>query len=277
MVEGHRLLTCRDCGELALPLAAGGVQTAPEYRRERTRKAPYALYEAFFYVFRGRGIYVIGSYLAVLAVLAIVGFVPVVGALAGCFSLVFVAMVLFLVPGTLTMIVRDTAAGENELSEWPDFSDFSERFSEVAGFLITALIAGLPLVLMLKLGECLDTVSLGTHCWLILFGGWFLAMALWVPSFGAISVLHNNFLAFRLAGHARVLARFGAEFWVIVLFSTILIVAGQVVSLFAMAIPFFGLAASAAAGMYGWFTAAHFIGIFFRRNTKELGEIYGPW
>jgi hypothetical protein len=252
-------------------------QTTPQFSRERARSAPYGLGDACLYVFRGQGLYVLGSYLIVLALLAVLGMVPVLGVGAGCFTLIFVLMVFVIVPGTLMRIVRETAAGENELSNWPEFTEYGDRLAEIVGFLVTGVLAALPLVVMLRLGGCAGSSTLGWHCWAILGGGWFLAMALWVPAFGAVSVLHNNLLAFQLLGHATVLVRSGREFWSIVGLSTILIVAGQMVSLLAIAIPIFGLVASAVIGMYGWFTAAHLVGLFFRRNAVELAEIYGEW
>lgn len=262
---------------MAIPLSAESAQTAPQFERQRARTAPYGWADAFLYVFRGRGLFVFGSYLVALALLAILGLIPILGVAAGCFSMIFVVMVLFIVPGALTKIVRETAVGENELSDWPEFLQFGERLGEVLGFLITGLISTIPLLVALELGGCADSGDFASLCWLILVVGWFLAMAIWVPAFGAVSVLHDNFVAFRFDRHARVLTGFGGRFWPTVLLSTALIVVGQVVSFFAMAVPLFGLVASAAIGMYSWFTAAHLIGLFFRRNTAELADIYGPW
>ena len=262
---------------MAVPMAENSVQTAAEYQLDRARAAPYSLRQAFAFVFRGRGLYVFGSYLVALVVLAILGLLPVVGVGAGCFSAVFVLSVLLLVPGMLAKIVRDSAAGENELSDWPDLSEFGERFGEIVGFVLSGLLAALPLVLALKLGGCVEGGTFGAHCWLVLFGGWFLTMALWIPAFGAVSLSHNNFVALRLDGHLKVLARFGSELWLIVLLATVLVVAGQVLSIMLSGVPLIGLVGSAAVGMYGWFTAAHLIGIFFRRNARELRNIYREW
>lgn len=87
----------------------------------------------------------------------------------------------------------------------------------------------------------------------------------------------NILLAFRVDLHLKVLAGFGPEIWVTVLLATGLVVIGQVLALVMTAMPVVGQAASAAVGMYGWFTAAHLIGSFFRRYASRLSEVYEAW
>ena len=272
--EGHRLLFCRLCREQAVPIAPEAAATAPQFARQQKRAQPYSWGQALLYVFRGYGVYVFGSYLGALALLALLGLLPIVGAAAGCVTLIFVLLVLFLVPGTLYSIVRTTAAGGDELPDWPDLiMDFGDRVAEIFGFVLTLLISCIPLVFLLKLSDCLS--SLGPDCWLMIAVGWFVAFALWAPAFGAIAVFHNNWLAFRIDRHVVAIARLGSDLWITALLSTLLITVGQILSLALALTPVVGLIASAAAGMYGWFTAAHLVGVLFRRHHLVLKDIYG--
>jgi hypothetical protein len=261
------------CGEQAVPVESDTAGTAPQLARQQKRAAPYSWGQALLYVFRGHGFYVFGSYLGALAVLALLGLIPIVGAAAGCASVVFVGLVLFLVPGTLYAIVRTTERGGNQLPDWPDLIiDFGDRVAEIFGFLLTLLISCLPLVLLLKLSGC--TRSFAADCWVMILVGWFLALVLWSPAFGAIAVFHNNWLALRVDLHIKAIARMGPDLWIAAFLSTILITVGQVLSLFVAMAPVVGLILAAAAGMYGWFTAAHLVGVLFRRHHSVLEEIY---
>lgn len=274
--EGHRLLTCSACGELALPLAPVTTPaSAPRLAERRARERPYSFVDALLYVFRGRGIYVFGSYLIGLAVLGFVSIFPIVGCAASLVTLIFVAIVLFLVPGALFAIARTTARGDDELPDWPDFTAFGERLGEVFDFLVIGVIAALPLALLIKLGGCAGWGPMPAHCWLLLVLGWFCAMLIWVPALAAVAVYQEGWLALRVDLHARAIAAGGGDLVVTALVATALVVFGQVLSVLLSILPLVGLIASAAAGMYGWFTAAHFVGLFYRRKHDDLEAIYG--
>ncbi|MDH3744585.1 MAG: hypothetical protein OES47_05725 [Acidobacteriota bacterium] len=271
--RGHRLLLCPHCGEMAAPVVAEGATTAPQLVRQHNRAAAYTWGEALFYVFRGKGSAVFGSYLGALAVLALLGLVPIVGSAASCVALLFMIAVLVLVPGTLYEIVRTTADGGNELPDWPELIvNLGTRISEIVGFLLTLAIACLPLALLLKFGGC--RLTMATHCWWLLVVGWLVAFVLWVPMFGAVARFRSNWLAVRLDLHLAAIGRLGSDLWIAAVLSTVLIIVGQVLAVALLFAPFVGTILSAAAGMYGWFTAAHLVGVVFRRHHRGLLEIY---
>lgn len=276
VVAGHRLLTCPDCGELAVSVAAKTAVTAPQLAENRRLDRPYSLLDALSYVFRGRGLYVFGSYLGVLAVLGFLGIFPLVGCIAWLLTAIFVLIVLTLVPGALFAITRTTAKGDNELPDWPDFSAFGERLAEVFDFVVIGLISALPLVAMVRLAGCSGWGQMPAHCWLVLVLGWFLAMTLWVPAFCAVAVFQEGWLAIRLDLHLRALFAGGFDLVATALMATVLVVLGQALSTLLAFLPLVGVIASAAAGMYGWFTAAHLVGLYYRRRRGELEGIYGP-
>ena len=273
--EGHRLLTCPACGELALPLATAVAASAPQLARKRARERPYSFADALLYVFRGKGLYVFGSYLGALAVLGFLSWFPIIGCAANLVTLIFVLVVSFLVPGALFAIARTTATGDDELPDWPDFLSIGERLSEILNFVVIGLISALPLVALLGLAGCAGWGPMPAHCWLLLVLGWFLAMMIWVPAFAAVAVFQEGWLAFRMDLHLRALAVGGADLGLTALLATALVVSGQVLSVLLGFLPFVGFIASAAAGMYGWFTAAHLVGLFYRRRHDDLQAIYG--
>lgn len=273
--QGHRLLTCRVCGELALPLAAGAATSTPRLAEKRAREEPYSLVDALLYVFRGRGLYVFGSYLGGLAVLAFLSLFPLVGCIAVLVTVIFVALVLLLVPGALFSIARTTAKGDNELPDWPDFSALGERLGEIFDFLVIGVIAALPLVVLLKLAGCTGWGPMPAHCWLVLVAGWFCALMIWVPAFAAVAVYQEGWLALRVDLHVRAVIAGGADLVIAALLATGLVVFGQILSVLLSVLPLVGLIASAAVGTYAWFTAAHLVGLFYRGKHDELEDIYG--
>ena len=186
----------------------------------------------------------------------------------------FVLVVLLLVPGALFAIARTTAAGDNELPDWPDFSAFGQRLVEIFDFVVIGIIAGLPLFGLLKLAECTRVDQWALHCIVPLTLGWLIAMMLWVPAFGAVAVFQEPWLALRLDLHVKALVGGGGELILTAVLATVLVVLGQVLSLVLAFVPLVGMIASAAAGMYGWFTAAHLVGLFYRRRHDDLALIY---
>ncbi len=258
-----------------MPVAARAAVTAPEAARRRAREKPYSTSDALTYVFRGRGLYVFGSYLGLLAVLAFLSLFPLVGCAATAVMVIFIAAVLLLVPGALFAIARTTARGDDELPDWPDFSAFGERLGEILAFLALGLVAALPLAVLLRLAGCAGWGPMAPHCWLVLVAGWFAALLIWVPAFAAVAVFQEGWLGLRVDLHARAIFAGGADLAVTAVLATVLVVSGQVLSVVLAIVPLVGLVASAAAGMYGWFTAAHLVGLFYRRHHDELGSIYG--
>ena len=273
--EGHRLLFCRLCGERALPLATGGPTTARALAGERKRFAAYGWSDAFGYVFRGSGAYVFWSFPAVVAVLSILGLIPILGILTGCIQLLFGLVVLVILPGALFAVVRDTARGEIELPDWPDFSQFGARINEIFEFILIGLVAAIPGALMLSALGCGNLATLSLDCGLVMALSWIAATLIWIPAFGAVAVYRNFWLTFRLDLHLRAIRAAAGEFALVTGLSMMLILAGQTLALMLLGVmPLASIAVSAIVGLYSWFTIAHLVGLWFRRHGRVLDPIY---
>jgi hypothetical protein len=274
---GHRLLFCRLCGERALPVAAHVPATSAAVSVERARQAPYGWSDAFFYPLRGKGGNIFGVFLACLLVLGILSFIPLLGIVPGCFIWVLVGIVFLLWPGTLFAVVRTTAAGDNELPDWPDFNEVGDRLGELFGFLLIAAMAFLPGYLLLRLFGCGAGADSGGLCFLLLAVACLVAVTLWIPSFGAVGIYRSNWLALHLNLHFRAIAAGQRDFWITVLVTGLLILVGQFLSFAAFLFffgSFIGLIVSAGVGMYAWLTGSHLVGLWFRRHAAELEAIY---
>ena len=223
--QGHRLLTCPDCGELALPIERSAARTTREVERQRVRERPYTLVDALVYVFRGRGLWIFGSYLGLLVVLALISIFPVIGSFACLATIILVGAVLILVPGALFSIVRSTAKGDDELPDWPDFSEFGERLGEIFDFVVLGLVSALPLVGLVKLAGCDGWGRFTGECWPVIILGWLLSMVIWVPAFGAVALFQEGWLTIRLDLHLRAVFQGGVELLGTALLVTVLVVA----------------------------------------------------
>jgi len=168
---GHRLLFCRHCGELAVPLA-GAPATTSELAQEHRVRAAYGFADALSYPFRGLGLYLYTGYVLLVMLLEVAGGVPGLG----CAVLIVQLVILLLLPGFLFAIVRTSAEGETELPDWPDFAELGERLGECLSFVLLTAMAFLPTWLLLYLTDCgvdsllhfgLDVFE-AARCWSIL-------------------------------------------------------------------------------------------------------------
>lgn len=273
--EGHRLLFCPLCGERALPMASDGPATSAALASERKRFAAYGLSDALGYVFRGHGSYVFWSFPALVAALAIVGMLPLLGVLSGCIQIFFGFVVLVILPGALFAVVRESARGEVELPDWPEFSQFGARLGEIFEFVLVGLVAAIPGAILMRASGCSDLGAGPSPCWLVLALSWLAATLLWVPAFGSVAVYRDFLLTFRLDLHLRAVRHAARDFGRVVAFSMGLVLIGQTVALLLLAaVPVVGLAVSAVVGLYTWFTIAHLVGWWFRRNARQFSIIY---
>lgn len=277
---GHRLILCALCGELAVPLeggsasAAAAPRTATAYRRARARNAPYSLGEALLYPFRGKGSAVFWSYVGLLVFFA---FLPVVLPVIGCIVLAPALFVAIMVPRLLFTIVRTTAEGDDELPEWPDW-DFFARLADCLAMFVMTLIAMIPLFVLVYLSGCgnADALAAGTapSCWPALAGGFLFGVALWMPTLGATAVFESFWLLPRVDLHLRALLVAPAEALIMTLLLVGVLIASTFLRYVTLSIPLVGVAASIAIGVYGLFTGAHLVGVYFRRHYDRLERLY---
>ena len=273
--EGHRLLFCGVCGERALPLENGQPATTPALRRATRQAAAYGFADALGYPFRGLGLYLYVGYIVLVFLLRLLGFLPGIGCLAGIYLLV----IAFLVPGLLFAIVRTTAAGENELPDWPDFTEVGERLREVFSALLVVLTSLVPAAALLWLAGCdlrsfLDVSARGAGCWVALAAGLLAAFVLAVPGFGATGTYSSPWLSFRLDLHLRALAAGGRDSVEIIGFLFAFSVLSQVLELVFAFVPLVGSIAATALDTYSSFVGAHLLGLLFRRHAAEMDRIY---
>jgi len=272
----HRLILCGVCGEMAIPIATGRATSSTTMRKTRAREAPYSLLQALVYPLRGKGSGVFWSYLALLVVFSALGAVPLIG----CLILVPMLIVGLMVPRLLFTVVRATAAGDNELPEWPEL-DFWERLVDFLAYLLILIIAWLPAIVLMIVSGCGakflqagGRAALGPECWLTLAAGALLSEALLIATLGAPSVFDSFWLLPRVDLHIRALFIAPGEAVVIAC-----VLAGLRLLSFGLEfgfhlVPVLGAVASTALGIYTMFTGAHLIGLYFRRNVERLERLY---
>ena len=303
--SGHRLEFCKLCGERALPWgsapAAGTAPAAPsgppplggsyappvpapagntitERRRARVAQsaAGYGVAEALAYPFRGYGAYAFWGFVALLLIMRLIGLaIPVGGgAVTGLFGIIMILMW----PSFMFSISGSTARGENELPDWPDF-DFFELFRSLLLFLFVAFLCLLPLFGLMYLLGCgpwemlTGTVSLGA-CFLALSVGFLVAVALWIPIFGATSLFDTFLAAFRIDLHVAAVLVAPLEWLAMTVGLAGLLIARFVLPLLLGFLPLVGQIASDVVVTYALFLGAHLVGLYFRRHWNRLEAIY---
>lgn len=263
---GHALLFCAVCGERALPLSGQQPASAQEARRLAAVTAPYSLGEAFLYPFRGLGKYLFLAAVVSIAVLKMFQGGGLRIALWGGFWSLMI--------GIQFKISRSTAEGSNELPDWPDYLDWSERFHDFLVYLVLSIWQFGPLALYTYLGRNQILSTEPSLAFWVGFAilGW-LGTALGAMALGAVGKFHPE-QVFRIDRHVRGFFACGGEG---PLFANILFGIGIAtwVTRFVFAlVPLVGTILSAILGAYWLFTSAHLAGLLFRRNLATLGEIY---
>lgn len=269
---GHRLLFCKFCGERALPLADGGAATSGELRRAAAAAAPYGFAQALAYPFRGVGSFLFIGFVVILVVLDLASFSALALAL-----LVVRIVVSLLLAGLLFSVVRTTAEGDNELPDWPDLFEWSERIRETIAASGTFLAALLPAAVLLALTGCWRSFvagTMGAGCWLVATLGLLVAVAIWIPAFGAVSIYQETVLAFRYDLHLKAYLRLGRQLVPTAALVIVLIIGfhllGHLVSFNRLLWSLLDQFLTA----YLVFVAAHLVGLVYRRNGKSLDGIY---
>jgi len=266
--EGHRLLFCRHCRERALPISAGAA-TTPELARERRFSRPYRLADALVYAWRGRGALTIPAYVA---------FMVVAGILPSLIGLILILLVAILVPGFLFEIVRTTWEADDELPEWPDYSDFGARLGEWRDVVGIAIAAALPVLLARRLAGC-DVESFLIEdpalCSTATAVGGAIGFALALFGLGSVGSFRSGWLGFRIDLHLEaLLVGTGGEAPLFALLVALLLGAGLAAVRVFAGVPLLGLAALHAILAYVAVTGAHLAGLLFRRHRQRLESIY---
>jgi hypothetical protein len=271
---GHRLFTCRLCRERALPLDAGIPADVPGRRRALARRRAYGWGEMLRYPLRGQGGGVFWSYLALLALLRLLGALPVFGQIAQ----VFWFFIGILVPGMLYAIVRRTAAGDDQLPDWPDAGELGERWREVFTALCLGAAALAPAAALVWVSGCADALLADEPpeglCLALPAAGLALGLALAVPAFGALAIYESGWLLVRPDLHARALFAAGTDGLRTVAFVYVCLATGRLAAWFLHPLPWLGGLLSGAVSAYASFVAAHLVGWMFLRHEQALDAIY---
>lgn len=267
--EGHRLLFCRHCRERALPIEAGAAATTPALARQRRFARGDQWTRAFTYVFRGRGALTLPAYVILMTLAEIA---PPVARLAAY------VLVAFILPGFLFEIVRRTGEADDELPEWPDYSELGDRIAEWRDAAGVALAAALPWLVLRRLAACdVEEFLIADRglCTLAASVAAALGFAIAQFGFGAVGTWHSGWLSFRLDLHLEALlagTRADGPLF-LALIAGLLGAAGVLARAF-LDWPLLGAAIAHAALGYALFTSAHLAGLLFRRHRVRLEAIY---
>lgn len=275
--EGHALLFCRLCGERAMPLHAEQPATVKELTRRRVISRPYSLTEALSYPFRGSGLM-----LYVATVLAS-GVVWVLTFFGGCYALILSLLFSGLIVGLQFKIVRSTAEGENELPDWPDFTDVGTLVRD----LLTSIVINLPVFVVILAGfaaigaDVLAMMGIVSgfeprlDFWIAFAAFLWLAVAFLVMGFGSVGN-YRRLKVFEVHNHVRGFLVAGADAVKITNLVFGLGAATFLIQALLESIPYAGQAFSGIVGVYWTFMAPHLAGLLFRRHGNAMDKLYWP-
>lgn len=267
---GHRLFLCRHCRERAVPIDPEAPAATNAYARRRALDRPYGLRDALRYPFRGLGRYLV----PVWAVWLTVG--GLLGALGG---LVAHALIALLLPGLLFEIVRTTAAGDDQLPDWPDYAEPFRRLAEIAQALGIGAVVAAPVWIAARFAGVSPLALLTGHPGAggvaLLLGALGVGLSLGVFAFGATGTHESGWLWFRLDLHLEaLLSKAGpqglATVGLVLLLTATRILLGALLT----PLPWVGPLIHHALGGYALVLSAHFVGLLFRRQRETLDEIY---
>lgn len=267
--KGHALLFCGLCGERAMPLDEGKPATVREARRHEAVTKPYSFLDALAYPFRGSG-----KLMFVAAVISML-FVQILLTFGmGLWRYLLAAGFWSLMIGLQFSIVRTTAEGENELPEWPDYSDFGERLADILTYLVITLLQLGPAAAYVFLGmEGLVTGEAGLGFWAGFAVCAWLGAVLATMAYGAAGRFGRG-SSLRLDLHVRGFLTGGADAVNAANMTFALGIAFFVLRLAFNSIPIAGAILSGVVGAYWFFTSAHLAGVLFRRHIFALEKLY---
>ncbi len=267
--ESHALLLCRLCGERALPLDQEGPTSSRQLHQERVLSAPYSFQEALFYPFRGTGLYMFIATLVSFFACWVLSFFCV-GALA-------YGALWLLIAGLQFKIVRSTAAGDNVLPDWPDFTDFGGLIADLVTWWAINLLQLVPVIFYLFGRATQDPdVKPDPVVWLAIAALGWVGTAVALMGFGAA----GNYRRIKVLGfHQHLLGYMGSvpDSVHITNYAFALFVATSFLqSFFEGSIPVLGTILSGVVGIYWIYMMPHLGGLLFRRHNKLMDNVYWP-
>lgn len=266
--EGHRLWFCRRCRERALPISGGATTTPASLAREIRLARPFSIVGALGYVLRGGG-YTLAGYVLFLTVSDLI---PGFGALLPPL------LITLILPGFLLEIVRASAAGDDEMPEWPDPTEFTARATDWLRAIAVLATALVPTWVARRIAGCDVESFLVTDpalCSLATGVGVVLGFAIALFGFGAVGTWQSGWLAIRLDLHLEaLLAGTRGQALLVLLPIALLLGAAGVIARLAAGVPLLGTALIHAATGYALFTTAHLAGALFRVHRERLERIY---
>lgn len=285
--ESHVLVLCGVCGEMAVPIGAGEATAAPsggppvaaatgatvrDRRRQAAITRPYPLTRALGYPLRGSGL---GMFVATLATL---GFLWFIRHGWGCLPILLTLGFTGMVVALQFKIVRTTAAGDDDLPDWPDFLDIRMMILDYLtwiGVQLHQLLLVVPFfVLRYHTPEALLEPP-SYPFWLGVAVLLWLGGALALMAFGAAGVFGRPYVlavpshvrGFLAAGGSAIkIANVGFGVGAVVLMVQFLLESN---------VPWVGAALSTGVSVYWIFTAPHLAGVLFRRHLPAFEKIYG--
>ena len=272
--DGHSLLFCKLCGELAVPLAEGPAERRREPGRPRRTRAAYTLRDALSYPLRGAGAWLFGVYVGLVALLSGLSFVPGLGL---PMVILFAGMMLMMA-GLLVSIIRGTANGDNEMPDWPDWDPY-QRLRDFLLLLSAYLVALMPIVALLYLAGCgvLDLArgEWSVICWLAFAAGLVIGAVLWVVALGAVVLYDAPLGAFRVDLHLAAVGVFKGSLVQVMVFLVLLTLASEFLKWMVFSeLPLVGALLESAIGTYTMFTGSHLIGLLFRQHSDAIDRLY---
>jgi len=267
--KGHALLFCTLCGERALPLHEGQPASVKDLRRLEKVSRPYSYAEALGYPFRGSGMMM---FAVAVVCLLVVQLIVTFG--LGLWRYVIVAGFWSRMIGLQFSIVRATAEGDDELPDWPDYSNFGDRVADILTYLaIFGMQLGLPLAYVLWRLETVVGGEPSLGFWAVFAVLAWIGAALATMAYGAAGRF-GRASALRLDQHVRGFLAGGADA-VTAANLTFGLGAGLFVLRLALSkIPIAGAILGGIVGAYWFFTSAHLAGVLFRRHIFELEKVY---
>ncbi len=269
--ESHALFLCRFCGERAMPLFAGQATSVKDLKKQRVLTAPYSLKEALTYPLRGSGLAVYIATLVVLAFFFVLKLSPVAGCTVYLYSLGFMGMII----GLQFKIVRTTAEGENDLPNWPNFTDVWTLVQDILTWLVIH-----SFVYGAVIWFAIEGVSRGAlafeprlEFWLAFALVLWLSTAFMVMAYGAVGN-YRRLKVFEFHNHVKGFITGGADAIKI----TNIVYAGALavfcVRFLLEAVPIVGQALSGMLWLYWVFLVPHLSGLLFRWHTEKMEEYY---
>lgn len=271
--ESHRLILCRICGEMALPIAAAQPANTTQLAYQRKHHSAYSMGEALAYPLRGNSAWIFWVYVAFTTFLAVLSWVPGLGFATGMVSLVLLGLL-----ASMTLrIIFQTSEGSNDVPGWPDF-DLFQLARDVFKMVAATMVGLAPIFIPLELLGCgfvrFFLGEGGAFCWLLFATGLVFGTLLGLVALGSVALYDQVLGAFRVDLHIAAMRVMGADLFKTTAFVVALTLGIQILKIVLLFVPLVGGVLQAAIGTYGLFTTAHLIGLLYRKHDQEVDAIY---